>query len=65
MRDPDTQTDPTLVAFLESGQLVAETSRPLPLAQITRPARAALWALRVFVLLVTAMVVYAFVSQLS
>ena len=61
MHDPDT----ALVDFLEPDQLVAETSRLLPRAQITRPARAALWALRVFVVLVTSMVVYAFISQLS
>jgi hypothetical protein len=50
---------------LERDQLVAETSRPLPPAAVGPRALAGLWALRVFVVLLGAMVIYTFVAQLS
>jgi 4-hydroxybenzoate polyprenyltransferase len=53
------------VMFLERDQLVADTSRPLPRARLSRRAAAGLWVLRVFAIVVSAMVVYTFVSQLG
>jgi hypothetical protein len=52
------------VMHLEPGQLVAETSRPVPRAALTARAAAGLWALRVFVVLVSLMVIYTFIDQL-
>jgi hypothetical protein len=65
-RHPRTDTAPEdsdLVLFLEPDQLVADKSRPVPRAQLSRRAKIGLWALRVFVLVVSAMVIYTFVSQ--
>jgi hypothetical protein len=53
-----------LIMHLERDQFVAETSRPVPRAPLGKRANAGLWALRVFVVLVSLMVVYTFVSQL-
>jgi hypothetical protein len=49
---------------LERDQLVAETSRRVPQATLGTYAKAGLWALRVFVVLVSAMVLYTFIDQL-
>ena len=54
-----------LIAYLEADQLVAERARPLPEATLGRGASAGLWALRIFVLVLSAMVIYTFVAQLS
>ena len=54
-----------LIAYLESDQLVAERSRPVGRARLGRRARAALWALRVFTIVLSAMVIYTFVAQLG
>ncbi len=62
---PPLDEDDELIAFLERDQLVSDTSRPLPRASIGRAASVALWALRVFVTVVGAMVAYTFFSQLS
>ncbi len=53
-----------LIMHLERDQLVAETDRPLPRARIGRRAVALLWALRVAVVIVSAMVIYVFVANL-
>ncbi len=53
-----------LIMHLERAQFVAETSRPVPLMRLGAGATAALWALRIFVLVVSAMVIYTFVVQL-
>jgi len=58
-------TEQELIHYLESDQLVAERSVPVPRARLSRRASAGLWALRVFVVLVSAMVVYTFVWQLG
>ena len=50
--------------YLERDQLVAETSRPVPRAALSARAAAGLWALRVFVVLVSLMVIYTFIDQL-
>jgi hypothetical protein len=60
--DPDEEE---LIMFLERDQLVADTSVPVPPAPLSRPVRAALWALRVFVLVVSFMVIYTFIYQLQ
>ena len=54
-----------LIMDLERDQFVAETSRPVPRAPLGARASAALWALRVFVILVGLMVIYTFIDQLS
>ncbi len=52
------------VRHLQRGQFVAETSRPVPRAALSARATAGLWALRVFAVLVSLMVIYAFIAQL-
>ena len=47
-----------LIEFLEPGQLVANTARPVPPARLSTRTRAALWALRIFVLSISIMVIY-------
>jgi hypothetical protein len=51
--------------FLEPEQLTAATCRPVPRTQLGRPAMIALWGLRVFVIILSAMVIYTFFSQLG
>jgi hypothetical protein len=53
-----------LIMDLERDQFVAATSRPVPRAPLGARATAGLWALRVFVVLVSLMVVYTFIHQL-
>jgi hypothetical protein len=53
-----------LIMHLERDQFVAETSRPVPRAPLGARATAAMWALRVFVVIVSLMVIYTFVQQL-
>jgi hypothetical protein len=60
----DSIEDPLLVDFLETDQLVIGTSQPVALANLSSTARAALWALRIFTLLVAGAVVFAFVVAL-
>jgi hypothetical protein len=57
--------DEVLPNYLEADQLAAETSRPVPRAVLSRRTRAGLWALRVFVVAMSAIVLYVFVSQLG
>jgi len=51
--------------FLEPGQLTAAIRQPVPRAQLGRRAMIALWALRVLVIILSAMVIYTFFSQLG
>ncbi len=53
-----------LIMHLERDQFVDETSRPVPQAALGGRATAGLWALRVFVVLVSLMVIYSFIDQL-
>jgi hypothetical protein len=53
-----------LIMDLERDQIVAATSRPVPRATLSSRATAGLWALRVFVVLVSLMVIYTFFDQL-
>jgi hypothetical protein len=66
-RDPRRRARPEdeLIMHLERDQLVAETSRPLARAVLGRRAVLALWSLRVFVLVVSALVIYTFIDQLG
>ena len=57
--------DEILPNYLEADQLAAETSRPVPRAKLSRKVTFALWALRVFVVLASAMVIYVFISNLG
>jgi len=50
--------------FLEAGQLTFERRVPVPRAALSRRAQAALWALRIVVLLLVLMVAYTFITQL-
>jgi hypothetical protein len=61
---PQERLEDELIMHLERDQFVAETSRPVPRAVLTARATAGLWALRVFVILVSLMVIYTFVDQL-
>jgi hypothetical protein len=52
------------VGYLERDQLETETDKHVPRVQLSVRARAGLWALRIFVVAVSVMVIYTFVSQL-
>ncbi len=64
-RAPHERFDDELVMDLERDQFVAETSRPVPRASLSPRTILALWALRVFVVLVSLMVIYTFFYQLQ
>ena len=53
-----------LIMFLERDQLVRDRSKPVARAPLGRRATQALWALRIFVLVVGFMVIYTFIAQL-
>ncbi len=53
-----------LIMHLERDQLVAETFRPVSPAALGRRAVLGLWALRIFAVLVSVMVIYTFVARL-
>lgn len=53
------------IMFPVPGQLVAGKERLVPRATLSRRANVALWALRVFVIVVSAMVIYTFFSNLG
>jgi hypothetical protein len=63
-RPPPERPQDDHVTHLEPGQLVAETSRPVPRAVLSARAECGLWALRIFVVLVSLMVIYTFIHQL-
>jgi hypothetical protein len=54
-----------LIQFLERDQLTTGRSRPLPPARLGARAQIALWALRIFALVVGVLVVYTFVVTLQ
>jgi hypothetical protein len=56
--------DEELIEALEPDQLVSATSKPLPRYELSPIANVALWLLRIFVLLMTALIVYTFVRAL-
>jgi hypothetical protein len=53
-----------LIMHLERDQFVVETARPVPRAALSARVIAGLWALRIFVVLVSLMVFYTFIDQL-
>jgi hypothetical protein len=57
-------TEEETVDYLEVDQLVQDTSRPVPRRILGGGATAGLWILRVFAIVVSAMVVYTFIAQL-
>jgi hypothetical protein len=63
-RQPQQRFEDEQFMHLERDQLVTETSRPVPRAALSARAAAGLWALRVFVVLVSLMVIYTFIGQL-
>jgi cytochrome b involved in lipid metabolism len=60
-----TEHEQQLISYLEHDQLVADRARPVARLPLSRRATVALWVLRVFVIVVSAMVLYAFVVQLG
>ena len=62
---PQAPEQEELIHHLERDQLVAETLRTLPRAELSRGAIAALWALRVFAVVLSLMVIYAFIAELQ
>jgi hypothetical protein len=59
------EPDPKLYGYLEPDQLSIDRAIPLPRARVGPKVAVALWALRIFVLIVSAMVIYTFVAQLN
>ena len=55
--------DDNPIMFLEQEQFVSDRSVPVPPARLSRRTKAALWLLRIFAVIVSAMV-YTFLSQL-
>ncbi len=64
-RRPDERFEDELIMHLERDQFVAETSRPVMRAPLRPRATTALWALRLFAVLVSLMVIYTFIHQLQ
>ena len=56
--------EPELIMNLEPDQLVLETLHPVPRARLSRGAVLGLWALRIFSIVLSAMVIYAFIASL-
>ena len=55
------EPDQDLILALEPDQLVESVHQPVPRRRLSRGVEAGLWALRIFLLVVTVAVVYAFV----
>ncbi|MGH7764958.1 MAG: hypothetical protein ACREOM_11160 [Candidatus Dormibacteraceae bacterium] len=55
------EPDEDLIRALEPDQLVAAVHQPVPRLQLSRRVELALWALRIFLFVTSAAVVYAFV----
>jgi hypothetical protein len=53
-----------VIMHLERDQLVAETFRPVARAQLSRPVRLSLIALRILAVLLALMVIYTFIALL-
>jgi hypothetical protein len=61
---PDEPYEDETIMHLERDQFVAETSQPVARAPLSPRSTAALWALRLFAVVVSLMVVYTFIQQL-
>ncbi len=57
--------DEETIMYLERDQLVSGRRIHVPAAKLGAAAQVALWALRIFVLVVSAMVIYTFIAQLG
>jgi hypothetical protein len=57
-------SDDELIMDLERDQFVAATAQPVSRVELGRRARVGLWLLRVFVVVVSVLVVYTFIAQL-
>jgi hypothetical protein len=58
------EAEEQLIMHLEPDQFVAATAEPVAPAPLGARAKALLWGLRVFVVLVSLMVIYTFVDRL-
>jgi hypothetical protein len=56
------EPDEDLIESLEPDQLVSSMNLPVARRKLSRPVSAGLWALRLFLLAVSGMVVYVFVA---
>ena len=61
---PEGHHESQLIESLEPDQLVAAVAKPLPRLRLSRPVRIALWVVRSFVLMISALVVYTFIVKL-
>jgi len=61
---PEGHHESQLIESLEPDQLVAAVAKPLPRLRLSRPVRIALWAIRIFVVIISVLVVYTFIVQL-
>jgi len=61
---PEGHHENQLIESLEPDQLVAAVAKPLPRLRLSCPVRIALWAVRGFVLMISALVVYTFIVKL-
>jgi len=62
---PEGYHESQLIESLEPDQLVAAVAKPLSRLRLSRPVRIALWAVRVFVLTISLLVIYTFIVQLT
>jgi hypothetical protein len=62
---PEPSDHEELYMHLERDQLASERHRRLPPAQLGTAASIALWALRIFCVVVSVMVIYTFIAQLG
>jgi hypothetical protein len=53
------------ITRLELDQYLSATSQPVPRAHLSPRAHAALWALRIAAIVLSAMVIFTFISQLG
>ena len=60
----ETSEGEELIMYLERDQLVSDRSKPVARAPLGRRATQALWALRIFAIVVSFMVIYTFIAQL-
>ena len=61
---PPARDGEELIMFLEQEQFVSDRSIAVPPARLSGRAKAALWLLRIFALIVSFMVIYTFAAQL-
>jgi hypothetical protein len=61
---PEGHYETQLIQSLEPDQLVAAVAKPLPRLQLSRSVVITLWAVRIFVLIISVLVVYTFIVQL-